>query len=181
MSVCDAQNMPLPPMHIGKIFVRGAAQMSGFMQGGQLQALPTDGVDTGDTGFMQADGELFIVGRDKDLLIVRGRNLWPQDVERVAAQELQCDADDLMLLQSDDLAAPLFLLAHTRLTSRIHEDNLSAALVQTFGLAVQLHLVPNGFIERTSSGKKARGNTRSKFLHTIDLSAAQATERKTDN
>ena len=164
IAVEDAAGAALPPMRIGRIVVSGAARMSGFMQQGLLHADTAQGLDTGDTGFMTEDGELFIAGRNKDMLIVRGRNLWPQDVERLAASQFDCDVDDLMLLQTNDVNAPLLLLMHARLASRVDQAAMHAFLVRAFGIALELQLVPNGFMERTSSGKKARGNTRRKYL-----------------
>lgn len=170
LTVQDAQGRPLPACQLGSIVARGRAQMSGLLVQGELR--PADGergIETGDVGFLDAHGELFIVGRSKDVLIVRGRNLWPQDLELLAARELLADADDLMLLQTELLPTELVLLVHEKVISRAAPVEqlrlLATALVAACGTAVQPCVVANGSIERTSSGKKARGAVRTRFLN----------------
>ena len=169
VTVVDAQGRPLPPLRVGGIVVKGEAQMSGLLEHGRLEAVDRSrGIETGDLGFRAADGEWFVVGRGADLVIVRGRNLWPLDLERVAAQVLGADTDDLMLLQKEGPGAELVLLVQEKAAARVqgaeHHGHLVAALVAACGAAVQPCVVANGTIERTSSGKKARGPTRARFL-----------------
>ncbi|MDA2992501.1 MAG: AMP-binding protein, partial [Actinomycetota bacterium] len=62
--------------------ISGPSVMIGYQQPDGTVSAPPDGWhDTGDRGFL-CDGELFVVGRSKEMLIIRGRNLPPYDVER---------------------------------------------------------------------------------------------------
>jgi fatty-acyl-CoA synthase len=72
---------------IGEICVRGATVCAGYVTAHGLdRAVDADGwLPTGDLGFM-SDGELYVTGRKKDLVIVGGRNIYPQDVEDEAAR-----------------------------------------------------------------------------------------------
>jgi len=72
---------------IGEICLRGPAVTTGYL-GAEGRQLATDGdgwLATGDLGFLDA-GELFVTGRLKDLIIMGGRNVYPQDIEAAAAE-----------------------------------------------------------------------------------------------
>jgi fatty acid CoA ligase FadD21 len=119
---------------------------------------------TGDLGFL-SDGELFIVGRIKDLLIIRGRNHYPEDIEatvqkitrgRVAAISVPLDGTENLVTvielkkpaDSDDDAG--------RWLSGVKSD-ITSAISNTHGLNVgDLVLVPPGSIPTTTSGKIRR-------------------------
>ena len=68
--------------HIGRLFVSGLGVMAGyFRDDAATAACLTDGwLDTGDMGYL-ADGYVYIVGRAKDMIIINGKNHWPQDIE----------------------------------------------------------------------------------------------------
>ena len=73
----------LPERTVGRVCLQGPSLMSGYFR--DLPATRTvttaDGwLDTGDMGYL-VDGELVITGRSKDLIILNGRNIWPQDLE----------------------------------------------------------------------------------------------------
>jgi acyl-CoA synthetase (AMP-forming)/AMP-acid ligase II len=78
---------PLPDGRVGEIVVAGASVVDGYWNGtrrdlfeARLTGLPGRYLRTGDLGFLW-DGELFVTGRSKDVLIIRGRNYYPQDIE----------------------------------------------------------------------------------------------------
>ena len=78
----------LPDRGIGKVFVRGASVMHSYFRDEESTeaCLSDDGwLDTGDMGYM-SDGYIFIVGRAKDMIIINGRNHWPQDIEWAVEQ-----------------------------------------------------------------------------------------------
>jgi fatty-acyl-CoA synthase len=75
----------LPERRVGEIQVRGASLMSGYV-GAALSDPFVDGwLCTGDLGYL-ADGELYVTGRRKDLMIVMGHNYYPEDFEWAAAR-----------------------------------------------------------------------------------------------
>lgn len=78
---------PLPPKEIGLLFVRGPQVMAGYWQEPQETAkdLSLDGwLNTGDMGYMDDKGYIFLVDRAKDVIIVSGFNVYPTEVEDVA-------------------------------------------------------------------------------------------------
>jgi len=81
--VVDGDRRPLAEGRVGRVLVRGPSLMRGYLdQPEATTGVLRDGwLDTGDRGF-SLDGELYLTGRDKDVLIVNGRNYAPEEVER---------------------------------------------------------------------------------------------------
>ena len=76
---------PLGEGRVGRVWVRGPSLMEGYFgrPEASAKALVDGWLDTGDLGFLR-DGELFLTGRAKDLVIVRGKNAAPEEIERLA-------------------------------------------------------------------------------------------------
>lgn len=72
---------------VGEVFVRTPFQMTGYVDEGGIGADPESWLATGDVGFL-SDGELFLVGRSKDTIVVRGRNLHADRLEGLARSAL---------------------------------------------------------------------------------------------
>jgi acyl-CoA synthetase (AMP-forming)/AMP-acid ligase II len=87
VSVIDAQGYPLPDRHLGEIAIQSNCLLSGYFNRPDLTeiAFLRDWLLTGDLGYL-ADGELYVTGRKKDLIIVGGKNIYPQDIERLAEE-----------------------------------------------------------------------------------------------
>jgi fatty-acyl-CoA synthase len=83
--VADASDADLPAGHVGRVLVASESMMTGYLNGpaDPLLELRDGWLDTGDLGFL-LDGELFITGRSKDLIILAGRNYQPQTFELAA-------------------------------------------------------------------------------------------------
>ncbi|MFF5585409.1 beta-ketoacyl synthase N-terminal-like domain-containing protein [Streptomyces hygroscopicus] len=86
---------PVPDGQVGEIWLSGPSAGHGYWQrpretaetfGNRLAGEPADSAETwvatGDKGFFTADGRLCVTGRVKDMIIIRGRNIYPQDIER---------------------------------------------------------------------------------------------------
>ncbi len=89
LEVRDEAGCVLPERRVGRIFARGPSLMRAYFDRADetARALSPDGwLDTGDLGYV-SDGEIVITGRAKDLIIVNGRNVWPQDLEWTAEAE----------------------------------------------------------------------------------------------
>eukprot|EP01037_Dinobryon_pediforme_P012854 gene12854-12954_t len=78
----------LPHHHIGKVLCRGSSVMHSYFRDPESTAAAMiDGwLDTGDMGYLNSAGYLFIVGRAKDMIIINGKNHWPQDIEWAVEQ-----------------------------------------------------------------------------------------------
>lgn len=128
---------------------------------------------TGDLGYLRND-ELYVTGRLKDLIIVRGRNIYPQDVERLAGESfpgLNVHSSAAFLM-SDDVADSRIVLVQEveramrrKIDDRAAVDAIRRAVMRE--LEVTLHdiaLVEPGSVPKTSSGKIRRKETRARFL-----------------
>ncbi len=167
-----------PPGVVGEIWVHGANVSDGYWRKppeeqtcfGATLAEPSPGTPdgpwlrTGDQGFLY-EGELFIVGRIKDLLIIRGRNYYPEDIEttvqqitggRVAAIAVRAgDTEKLVTIieiKQRDAAGDEAVQQLARIANEV-----TAAIATEHGLTVgDLVLVAPGEIPTTTSGKIRR-------------------------
>jgi acyl-CoA synthetase (AMP-forming)/AMP-acid ligase II len=86
--ICADDGTPLPGHRVGEIQARGPGVMRGYLNKPEItqQTFQDGWLKTGDMGYV-SEGDLFITGRKKELIIVRGENYYPQDIE-AALQEL---------------------------------------------------------------------------------------------
>ena len=82
VDIRDDEGQPLPSGEIGTVYVAGDVVMSGYLH----QAKVEEWFRTGDLGYLDADGDLFIVQRRSDLIISGGENIYPAEVESVLEQ-----------------------------------------------------------------------------------------------
>jgi acyl-CoA synthetase (AMP-forming)/AMP-acid ligase II len=138
---------------------------------------------TGDLG-VYLEGELYIVGRIKDLIIVDGRNYYPQDIEATAVEAssavrpghvaaFSVPANEMPETTTNDPRERLIIVAERavgagRADPRPVVDTIKAAVSRRHGLLVSdLRLVAAGSIPRTTSGKLARRACRAQYLNGV--------------
>src|SRR4030095_14051145 len=87
IEVRGANGEPLDDRSIGKVWVRGSSVMHGYFRDPESTeaCMKAGWLDTGDMGYMSG-GYIFIVGRAKDMIIINGKNHWPQDIEWAVEQ-----------------------------------------------------------------------------------------------
>jgi fatty-acyl-CoA synthase len=172
VEVRGSNGKPVAERAIGKIFARGSSIMVGYFRDEEATraCLSDDGwLDTGDMGYM-SKGYIFIVGRAKDMIIINGRNYWPQDIEWAVEQ--------LPGFKSGDIAAFAItgpageetpaVLVHCRVSDpdergRLREDIRERVHAIT-GISPVVELVPPRTLPRTSSGKLSRTKARTLYL-----------------
>ena len=157
---------------IGKVYVRGASVMHSYFRDEESTraCLSEDGwLDTGDMGYMSS-GYIFIVGRAKDMIIINGRNHWPQDIEWAVEQ--------LPGFKSGDIAAFAItgpsgeetpaVLVHCRVSDAEERgrlrDEIRERVRAITGITPVVELVPPRTLPRTSSGKLSRTKARNLYL-----------------
>ena len=125
---------------------------------------------TGDLGFLR-HGQLFITGRQKDLLIIRGANFYPEDVERAlegAVPALRAGFGAVFSIdeeQEEKLVVVYELEASVERGRTLEFDSIVATLAREFGLQVHaIAFVKRNRIPKTTSGKIKRQQCRSDFL-----------------
>ncbi len=167
---------------IGEIWVAGESVTQGYWQKPELtehsyQAYlknkPTQPfLRTGDLGFLQA-GELFVTGRLKDLIIIRGRNHYPQDIELTvnkahpavregnnAAFAVEINAEEKLVIVTEIERTYLRKLNIEEVTSSIRKAIIEQHELQTHAIL----LLKTGSIPKTSSGKIRRHTCKQGFL-----------------
>jgi fatty-acyl-CoA synthase len=162
----------LPDRGIGQVYVRGASVMHSYFRDEESTraCLSDDGwLDTGDMGYM-SKGYIFIVGRAKDMIIINGRNHWPQDIEWAVEQ--------LPGFKSGDIAAFAItgpsgeetpaVLVHCRVSDNEERgrlrDEIRERVRAITGITPVVELVPPRTLPRTSSGKLSRTKARNLYL-----------------
>ena len=172
IEVRAADGESLDDRAIGRIFVRGPSVMNGYFNdlAATESVLDEDGwLDTGDMGYM-LNGSLYIVGRAKDMIIVNGKNHWPQDIEWAVEQLPGMRNGDIAAISApgaDAEEVPMVLVQ-----CRQRDPELRDALIQQVkqkvrqatGIACEVELVPPRTLPRTSSGKLSRSKARAAFL-----------------
>jgi fatty-acyl-CoA synthase len=179
VEIRDDAGSVLTDRHSGSIFVRGDSVMSGYFNEAEETArtLSEDGwLNTGDVGY-QVNGSLIITGRKKDLIIINGRNIWPQDLEYLAEHQPEVRMGDALAFsvpsQSDNEICVLVVQCReTESNMRTNlVDRLNRLVHLELGIDVLVELVPLHTLPRTSSGKLSRSKARQNFIDSHDMNA----------
>ena len=183
MEIRDEHGGILPDRTTGTIHVRGPSVMSGYFNAPEetSSALSPDGwLNTGDIGYM-VDGSLLITGRQKDLIIINGRNIWPQDLEYLAEHQPEARVGDALAFsvpgpESREICVLVVQCRETNLQRRSALiDRLTRLVRLEMGIDSYVELVPPHTLPRTSSGKLSRSKARQTFIQTHDLAEVAAT------
>lgn len=162
----------LPERGIGRVFIKGPSIMVGYY--GDPEAteacLSKDGwLDTGDMGYM-FDGHLYIVGRAKDMIIINGRNHWPQDIEWAVEQLPGFKNGDIAAfsIPSETGEETAAVLVQCRVSDPVERHQLRETIRtkvrQITGMNCTVELVPPRSLPRTSSGKLSRAKARALYM-----------------
>ncbi|MEM8561551.1 MAG: fatty acyl-AMP ligase [Pseudomonadota bacterium] len=174
VEIRDDEENVLEDWHSGVIHLRGPSVMSGYfnLPEESRHALDEDGwLNTGDIGYL-VDGVLTITGRKKDLIIIHGRNIWPQDLEHIAENEPEVRSGDAVAFSIPDHEGEemCVLLVQCRITDPKKRHNLVRRLSALMRLEMSLdcfvELVPPRSLPKTSSGKLSRAKARLDFIAT---------------
>ncbi|KAA0102257.1 bile acid CoA ligase [Mycolicibacterium sp. P1-18] len=82
--ILDVERREVPTGEVGTIFVRNSSQFDGYTSGA-TKDFEGDYMSSGDVGYLDADGRLFVVGRDDEMIVSGGENVYPIEVEKVLA------------------------------------------------------------------------------------------------
>ena len=156
------------------VLLRSRSLFSGYYnQPERTEQVMRDGwFDTGDLGYM-ANQELFICDRKKDLMIVRGINVYPDALEAVVQEEMGQNAGRVVAFGVDDKVqgteAPVIVCEQRRPLGREDLSQLSLRIRQRLAEEINITLreilfVPRGWVHVTTSGKLARQVNREKYL-----------------
>ncbi len=171
--VLDSKGHPLPDRHVGEVGLKSNCMLSGYYHRPDAteKAFINGWYLTGDFGYL-VDGELYITGRKKDLIIVGGKNIYPQDLELLAYEVSGVHAgrasafglfnettgtEDVVMVAEVDTNDPA---EQQRIA-----DGIRAAVTRGSAVALRfVYMVGKHWLVKTSSGKTARSANREKFL-----------------
>ena len=160
--------------NVGEIWIRSDSLFAGYYNREDLtDEVFSDGwYRTGDLGFL-FNGELFVIGRKKDIIIVAGQNIVPQDVEEIVTRHPAIhDGRAVAIgifnpdLGTEEVVVVAELNAESVPTDSTQiERTVRAAVSAELGLAIKrLYLKPARWLVKSTAGKPARGWSRDKLL-----------------
>jgi acyl-CoA synthetase (AMP-forming)/AMP-acid ligase II len=180
--IVDPITMALcPPEAVGEIWVNSPSVAKGYWHRPDetrktFQAFTADNrgpfLRTGDLGFIYA-GELFITGRLKDLIVLRGRNYYPQDIEYAAESSdaaIRHGCSAAFVVPGDGADRVVLLVeaqseSHSDVEMRELLRGVRAAVSRNNGVVLDdVVVLPAGSVPKTSSGKVRRNASREQFL-----------------
>jgi fatty-acyl-CoA synthase len=172
VAIREEDGTPLPDRQIGRVWCRGTSVMVGYFRDEEATRACMDAdkwLDTGDMGYLSG-GYLYIVGRAKDMIIINGKNHWPQDIEWAVEQLPGFKAGDIAAFSittpgGEETPA---VLVQCRTSDADERSRLREAIRDRVraitGMNCVVELVPPRTLPRTSSGKLSRAKARSLYL-----------------
>ena len=167
--IVDGEGRALGDREVGQIVVRGPSVCDrGYFGNAEAtrEALVAGWLHTGDLGYL-VGGELYVCGRIKDVIIIRGRNYYPQDIEwcvggiegarrdNVVAFGLHADGEERLVVVAEAPRSQVARLA----------DEIPQRVLEDIGLSVHLVVIVSpGTLPKTSSGKPQRRRTKALWL-----------------
>jgi fatty-acyl-CoA synthase len=176
LRILNPKGSDQPERHIGEIALQSDCMLTGYFRRPDLtsKAFQDGWYLTGDLGYL-ANGELYITGRKKDLIIVGGKNIYPQDLERLASEipgihpgrvaafgvfDERAGTEEVVLVAEAEHIASLDPPAAARLA-----DEIRRRVTAGSDIALRyVEIVGTNWLVKTSSGKIARQANREKYL-----------------
>lgn len=166
-------NRRLAEGEVGEIWVRSNCLFDAYVKSSDAEkVLEGNWFKTGDVGFLSR-GELYVLGRLDDVMIIAGRNVYPTDVEEVVSQHPSIHAGRVVafgIASRESGTQDLIVIAELNRTSDpveavFAEKELREGIVSDLGIAPRLvKVVAPGWIVKSTAGKPSRRATRARFL-----------------
>nr|BAL54977.1 AMP-dependent synthetase and ligase [uncultured Chloroflexota bacterium] len=179
LRILDEHGHDLPERVVGEIAIQSDCMLNGYFNRPDLtrKAFRNGWYLTGDLGYL-ADGELYVAGRKKDLIIVGGKNIYPQDLEALAGEVPGVHPGRVVAfgifnetLGTEEVAIVAEVDTEDPLERERIEDAIRLHVTRNSAIAVRyVRAVGARWLIKTSSGKIARAANREKFLRENGLS-----------
>jgi fatty-acyl-CoA synthase len=174
--VLSPQGNALPERRVGEIALHSDCMLSEYYRRpDETQKVFLDGwYLTGDYGYV-AEGEVYITGRKKDLIIVGGKNIYPQDLEELAMQAEGVHPGRVAAFGIEDIEAgteEVVIVAEVDSGDEAERERIAEDVRERINhgsdvVVQRVHLVGKGWLVKTSSGKVSRSANREKYLSEI--------------
>ena len=177
LRIVSDEGHPLPERHVGEIVIRSDSLLNGYYRQPALTtgAIRGGWLYTADMGYL-ASGQLYVSGRKKDLIIVGGKNIYPQDLEAIANEVSGIYPGRAVAfgLPDEKLGSEAIVMVCElcgqagQEASKAVEQELRRRVVQRLDVTLKdVRLVENRWLIKTSSGKLARAANRDKYLDSL--------------
>lgn len=171
VEIRDDDGSVLPEKMIGKLWAKGPSIMTGYFRDQEATdaCMVDDWLDTGDMAYM-SNGYIYIVGRAKDMIIINGKNHWPQDIEWAVEQLPGFKAGDIAAFAittpgGEETPAVLVQCRTSDPEERARlRDQIREKVRSITGMHCVVELVPPRTLPKTSSGKLSRAKARNLYL-----------------
>ena len=169
--VVNDEGQVMPERRVGQVAIQSDTMLSGYYKRADLQPFHDGWYLTGDMGYI-AEGEVYIVGRLKDLIINAGKNIYPQDIEAIVNTVPGVHAGRAVAFGVPDEREGTELVAvvaevntpDTAARRHIATQIRQTVARQSMVTVSYVHLVDSRWLVKTSSGKIARRANRDKWL-----------------
>ena len=185
LEIRDSEGRVLRERHCGTLYLRGPSVMSGYFGDPKsTQAvLSEDGwLNTGDLAY-QIGSSVVITGREKDMIIIHGRNIWPQDIEYLAELQPEIGTRDALAFSvpgpegGEQAVVMVQCGGLDRQKSTELEERIHRLISGELGIICKVLLVPPDSLPHTTSGKPSRSTARKEYMRrTIPYQAADRKE-----
>ena len=175
LEIRDEQGRVLPERQCGTLYVRGLSVMSGYFGNPEAtrEVLSPDGwLNTGDIAYL-VGSNVVIIGRSKDVIIINGRNILPQDIEYLAESQPEIRTGDATAfpVPNPEMYDQAVLLVECRENDAQKRQDLIKKINQLvraeLGIDCIIELVARNTLIRTTSGKPSRHSTRNDYLQNM--------------
>jgi len=169
LAIVDAEGRSVPRRRCGGILVRGPMLMDGYFndEAATQSSIDRDGwLDTGDIGYRIGD-QLVVTARSKDVIIINGRNLWPEDLEHLAEQVDGIGFGRACAFAVEQIGrqeTAVIVVESRRASTGEFSAALGKVIREHFGIKPIVEVVVPGTLPRTSSGKLCRTRARADYL-----------------
>ncbi len=183
IEIRDQDGNKLSDRQVGVIYVKGPSVMSHYFDNSEEteNSLRDGWLNTGDIGFL-VNGHVFITGREKDLIIVNGRNIWPQDIEHLAEEQPEIRTGDALAFSAPGFNCETTVVLVMQCRERdeqVRTDiirRVETAVLEEIGVRCFIKLVPPHTLPRTSSGKLSRSAARRDYMEQNSLTETYIAE-----
>lgn len=188
VEIRDNEGKTLPERTIGVIHAKGPSIMSHYFDNSEEteNALRDGWLNTGDLGFL-SNGHIFITGREKDLIIINGRNIWPQDLEHIAELQPEIRTGDVLAFSAPGFDNETTIVVVMQCRERDEQARtdlvrrVETAILEEIGVQCFIKLVPPHTLPRTSSGKLSRSTARREYMEQNGISESYLGEQSESN
>lgn len=177
--IVDQKRNPLPERMIGEIAISSPCLLKEYYNNPDetADAICDGFYYTGDLGYL-AEGELFVTGRAKDIIIVNGKNIYPQDLEYILNNipQLIKGRNAVFGVYNDNIGTEdIIILAEAENYKDINLDEIKRLIFSKVAAAtevvpVDITILPPRWLVKSSSGKISRNGNRSKYLNNLQTS-----------